>query len=542
VLRRLALLIIAAVPLAFLIMVAGSPTAAAHAALVSSDPLDGARLDRAPDRVTLRFDEPVQIVAGATRVISTAGGRADTGQPTPGDGGRSVIITLRGDLGHRPASYLVGYRVVSADGHVVAGSVRFGVRQDPQAISGAPTTGAGPPGVVSAIGTGLAYAGAVGAVGCIAAGLLVWPSALRSDRLRPVIIGGSVLIMIGTLAQIIAAGPAADGTGWAGLLRPEELPFTLIGDQGRLLAARFTLAAVLIPLGVAVRPARGEPDRVLLGSWLVAAVALLGTIAATGHGFTGSEQWLALIATMGHLAGMAVWIGGLIGLLIVIRPRLATLPRSAGALIDRWSRLAFLSIAVLVLSGEYLAWRQVQPIEALWRTTYGITLLIKLGLAAIAVIIGWAGSRVAASRSDVRGTRRAVTTELIIMTLVVAAATVLTASPPAKDRYGPPVNLTAQYDHDQLKIRVESTRRGPQLITVTPASASDRTTRTTRLSGQLSSDDAGVAAVGVHFVADDGHWRSTDATAPLPGWWQLQLTISPATGPSYVTQVGYRVW
>jgi copper transport protein len=546
VVRKLLLLIVA-VPAAVLIMFAGAPTASAHAVLVGSNPLDGSRLDSVPDQVTLRFDEPVRIVTGGTTVLSTAGGRVDTGRPSAADGGRVVIIALRG-TGTRAATYLVSYRIVSADGHVVVGSIRFGVGEDPAAVTQPAQGGAGPPGVISAIGTGLTYAGVIGAIGCLAVGLLVWPSVLRSDRLRPVIIGGPLLIMVGTIAELLAATPAAEGTGLRGMLQPQNLPFTLIGQQGRLLAARFTLAAALLPLGAAIRPTRGQPggDRVLQGAWWIASVGLLITVAASGHGFAGAQRWVALPATAVHLAAMAFWIGGVIDLVLVIRPRLRTLPRGAAAIVDGWSRRAFLAVAALVLSGEILAWRQVQPIEALWRTPYGITLLVKLGLAAAAVIIGWTGSRVAARRRDAAGTQRSMIIELVIMALVVAAATVLSATPPAKDRYGPSVSVSAPFARDRLQISIPDTRRGPQRITVTAVDDSGRRVAIHRLAGRLSSSDARVAAVDVRFVAAGGEWRSVDATAPLPGLWRLELTVTPGTasgtGPTYVTAAEYRVW
>ncbi|QGN32176.1 copper resistance CopC/CopD family protein [Microlunatus sp. Gsoil 973] len=428
---RKALLLIAVLPAALLIIAIGSPTAAAHAVLVGSTPLDGSRLDRIPARVTLRFDEPVQIVTGGTTVVSTAGGRVDAGKPSAGDSGRTVIIALDRRPGSHTATYLVSYRIVSADSHVVVGSIRFGVGEDPRSVNQPSQVGAGPPGVIAAIGTGLTYAGVVGAVGCLVAALLAWPSALRSDRLRPMIIGGPLLIMIGTIAELLAATPAAEGTGLAGMLQPQNLPFTLIGDQGRLLAARFTLAAALLPLGAAVRPTRAQPhgDRILQVAWWIASTAVLVTIAASGHGFAGANRWLALPATAVHLAAMAIWIGGVIDLLLVVRPRLGSLPRAAPAIVDAWSRRAFLAVAALVLSGEFLAWRQIQPIEALWQTPYGLTLLIKLGLAAGAVIIGWTGSRIALRRGNVARAGRLVIVEVVIMALVVAAATVLSATP-----------------------------------------------------------------------------------------------------------------
>lgn len=132
--------------------------------------------------------------------------------------------------------------------------------------------------------------------------------------------------------------------------------------------------------------------------------------------------------------------------------------------------------------------------------------------------------------------------EIVIMALVVAAATVLSATPAAKDQYGPPVSLAAPFATDQLKITITGTRRGTQQIIVRPVSRSGSAVPTRALTGQLSSADAGVAAVDVGFREESGHWQSQDATAPLPGLWQLTLTVSPKSGPSYVTRVVYRVW
>ena len=543
-LRKIIGLLLAALPIAFLVLTTGSPAASAHAVLESSDPLDGSRLTTIPARVSLRFDEPVRIIAGGTKVVSTAGGRADTGRPIAGDGGRSVIITLDRGLATQRATYLVSYRIVSADGHVVVGSIRFGVGQSPAAINQPVQTGAGPPGVIAAVGTGLGYAGLVGTIGCLAVAFLIWPSALRSTRLGPVTIGGPVLIMLGTVAQLVAATPAADGTGWAGMLQPQNVPFTLITPQGRLLAVQFTLAAALLPLGHAIGPGRKAPeqDTMLRVCWGLAAVALMGAMAATGHGFAGAGRWYAWPATAVHLTAMAIWLGGVIDLLLVLRPRLATLPRTAGQVVDRWSRLAFGSIAALVLSGEVLAWRQIQPIEALWQTPYGITLLIKLGLAAIAVIIGWTGSRVAAHHRDPARIGWMLIMEMVIMALVVGAATVLSATPAARDQYDPRARLTAPFGDDRLEITIAGTRRGTQDITVIPVDRTGVAIPAHALTGRLSSTQAGVAALDVRFRAVAGRWQSLDATAPLPGVWQLSLTVSGESGPSYVTEVAYRVW
>ena len=88
---------------------------------------------------------------------------------------------------------------------------------------------------------------------------------------------------------------------------------------------------------------------------LAGAAAVSMTVATLGHASVGEDAWLATPVTAVHLIAMAVWVGGLITLVI------AVLPKHNAENLRRWSRMAFLCVCTLVLTGEYQAWRQVQP-------------------------------------------------------------------------------------------------------------------------------------------------------------------------------------
>lgn len=101
------------------VMVAGP--ADAHAALVSTDPEDGARLERLPGQVSFTFNEAVgnvniavQAPDGSPVELSDVGAVDTTASATLADPGQ------RG-------TYTASYRVVSVDGHPVAGTVTFDV-------------------------------------------------------------------------------------------------------------------------------------------------------------------------------------------------------------------------------------------------------------------------------------------------------------------------------------------------------------------------------------------------------------------------------
>ena len=105
--------------------VLGTATPAfAHNVLISSDPRDGAQLEAGPASITLTFDQPVQ--AGEKFNTVTVTGPEGTrweadGEPTVKNS--SVVFPIR-PLGPA-AEYTVGYRILSADGHPVTGSLKF---------------------------------------------------------------------------------------------------------------------------------------------------------------------------------------------------------------------------------------------------------------------------------------------------------------------------------------------------------------------------------------------------------------------------------
>ncbi len=149
--------------------------AGAHAALVASDPAEGARIEAPPQNVTLTFNEPIQQQFAAVAVTGPDGGSHTVGEPTAT--GREVSIALDG-LG-AAGSYTVAYRVVSADGHPVAGQYRFVLTKSATATSTAPTV-ATPESSAS-----VAAAERPGADG----GLPVWPFAAAAIALVAIIIG-----------------------------------------------------------------------------------------------------------------------------------------------------------------------------------------------------------------------------------------------------------------------------------------------------------------------------------------------------------------
>ncbi|MDG4796359.1 copper resistance CopC family protein [Micromonospora sp. WMMD1082] len=121
--------------------------AAAHNQLTGSSPRDGARVATAPERVELRF--LARLDASTTKITITGPDNVDALGGKPRFSGNRVSAPL---APARAGLYIVGYEVVSGDGHPITGEVRFTLTTgtpaetpeptpaDPTAATPAPTT------------------------------------------------------------------------------------------------------------------------------------------------------------------------------------------------------------------------------------------------------------------------------------------------------------------------------------------------------------------------------------------------------------------
>ena len=103
------------------LLFAGARGAFAHASLVATEPRDGSMVAQAPKTVRLQFNEPV--TPAVIRVIDAEGRTRDDAAVHAAD--ETIEITL--PTGLPAGTQVISYRVISADGHPVAGSMMFSV-------------------------------------------------------------------------------------------------------------------------------------------------------------------------------------------------------------------------------------------------------------------------------------------------------------------------------------------------------------------------------------------------------------------------------
>lgn len=97
-----------------------------------------------------------------------------------------------------------------------------------------------------------------------------------------------------------------------------------------------------------------------------------------------------------HLMAVATWLGGLAALLVALHK----VPGIERAAVRSFSKVAFVSVLVLAVTGVYQAWRQLGSWSALTGTDYGQLLLLKVGLVAVLLGIAYVSRRWTARLAD----------------------------------------------------------------------------------------------------------------------------------------------
>jgi copper transport protein len=449
--RRGARLAVLAVAMSAVPVLLWAAPAAAHAAVVSSSPAQGQHLARAPHVVTIGFDQPVQPDAGGLAVLDSRGDavQVSSAHPTPA----TLQATLPSDLG--AGAYVANYTVTSVDGHVVSGGIVFlvgNVKAGSVSVVVRPKTT-----LTTWIDDGgqfLIYLGVLVASGVafffafvLGAGRDDEPQRLRRRAWASAVVALVGMAVTGASQAVLTGGGVASVTNW-GL---ERQAFS--GKFGQQCAAQLVGLALCL-LAFRLRTTMHRQFAAFYGL-LVAA----GAFVLFGHAWVSPERWLSIPADVAHVVFAALWAGGVVALVFVLRGRTRALFRntttsraavaapaaasggtatgwSSGAeaatttatlvldrpttstergaptggvgdggsgpgdlepdsalladttrLVGRFSSMAALTFAGIIVAGTLLAIAEVGSVANLFETGYGQLLLLKLGLVGLLLLL-----------------------------------------------------------------------------------------------------------------------------------------------------------
>ncbi|WP_435819913.1 copper resistance CopC/CopD family protein [Micromonospora tulbaghiae] len=510
-----------------LLLVPATP-AAAHAVLVSSSPAASAVVPEAPAQVVITFSEGVRKVPGKVRVIAPDGSRADRGEPTF----QGAEVTIPVDPSAGRGTYLVSYRVISADSHPVSGAFTYSVGAPSEPPTDSGTDNRANPVTENAVKVAK-YAGYTGLLLLVGPALVLaalWPRRLSRRGPARLAWTGLGLLAAATLAEVWLQVPYVNGGG------PFDVTGSGLGDVlgsaygtthlvrlGLLAAAAFLLRPLFAgPIG--------RTDGIILA---VLGGAALFTWPLAGHAAASPAPAVSVVVDAVHLGGMAVWLGGLVMLAVFLLRRADE--RELDAILPIWSRWAALSVAALLLAGTVQGLIEVASIQALFDTTYGRLLLAKIVL--FALVIGVAAysralvrRRVAAGRPGAM--RRAVVAELVITAVVLGVSATLVQTTPARTAAADVAGAEQGYFSTtlsspiySLEVQLDPAETGNNSMHLYAYTKDSRPQPVQEWKVTAALPSAGIEPITVPLLPLSDNHATGEVNLPARGDWQLRITV-----------------
>jgi copper transport protein len=550
--------------------------ASAHATLEGSSPQRGETVNSQPDAVVLRFSEPVEGNFGAVRVYDAEGEQVDAGDVFhPGGASSELAVELDPDL--PDGSYTATYRVVSADGHIVSGGYVFSIGQAGRAPEETVAELVADRGTdtVTEVGLGVAravqYAALALALGALSFMLLAWRPARRAvanasegweqasrsfdRRLRGVLLGAAVAGVASAVAGIVfhaaeAAGVSAGSALDSTILREE------LGTRFGTVWGLTTIAWALFGFGVFAVQRALQPWQAL------ALFAPLGFAALepalSGHPSTQSPVLLLLPANVLHVLAASVWLGGLAALLFVLPAATRELEppdrgRLLAAILARFSPIALLCVAAILLTGLGQAYAYVRDLDNLLDTAYGRAVLIKF-LLLVGLLMPLAAynrrrsvprlERIA-SGGEPPGRaglllRRALRGEVALLVLVLGVTAALASYAPATTVQPGPFSGSAPLGPAELEVTVDPARVGSNQVHLYlfDVKSGAQFSRIKELEVTATMPEKSIGPLPLEARrAGPGHYTVQGAQLGVEGDWRLEVAMRVSAFDEYAAEM-----
>ena len=436
--------------------------------------------------------------------------------------------------------------MISADSHPVAGAFVFNVRKA-NAGSCKQVFGAKTPGTIDALFKfvrALDFALILLVVGGAIALAVVLRSAAAELRTRlfRILAGLSFGLVVAGALCIVLQGAVAGGFGLSEAFRWDTIHSVLQTRFGHAFLWQIGVAIVVGALAL-----HGEPV-----AQARAPAALPASPAAPRsrpRGMHGRAARSRSSLDVFHIAAASTWVGGLaftiLALLLAGDDRWPLASRA----VPRFSLIAVLSVATLIVAGSLRGYQEVRSFHGLWDTTYGQLLLVKIALVLPLLALGAYNNRYAvprlkkqiASVVEQRRFLRAAGAELAIMAVIVGVTAVLVTEPPAKASIS-----AAKYATDtipigplELNYLIDPAKTGPNVIHLYfyrpksgfPASVSDA-----KMSATLPSKNLGPLRIPLTRIVPS-HYTTSSGVFPEAGDWQVTFEIRRGQFQSYTQTV-----
>jgi len=385
-----------------------------HATLLRTVPQANSRLEQLPPRVELYFNEGIEEIFNGVRVLNRNGLPVHSGQATLSRNRRELSVALKDNL---PSGiYTISWRATSSDGHQIGGNFGFSVGEEFQAsemVEGQSEEGENWPGFSMALTRWLYFLTLMVFVGGFTFGALILVPLIKHSELeipaevltalrKPFLrfsLWSWVVLLVTALFNLLFKAAAMAGTPLLGAVNGDILTAVISSSQyGRMWALGFVVTLVSgivfwLYRSIWTAPQDISKSALLLYLGTALGTVLLFTVSNSGHAAAVTEwRAVALGSDVLHLMATAIWVGGLIYLVLLMRLLSAAEPplraQLLGEVLLRFSRMAQFCVLTIVLTGAYTTWIHIPSWSAFVTTWYGWTLLTKIVLVLPLLAIG----------------------------------------------------------------------------------------------------------------------------------------------------------
>ena len=527
--------LVAALAILVGVLALGTTAASAHATLESSSPADGQSVLTSPSEIRITFSEAVTTISGGLSVLDADGKTVDTGNSEIVDG-RTLVAPISESLSD--GTYVATYRVLSADGHPVSGSLLFGVGEGALDRSALPSSnGDRLWEIIGGISRFIIYLAALVAAGVAFFLAFIHDRAEDRWRIVPFVRIGSILALFSAIGIVMSQAALLTGKGAGAVTDSNVLRDVLNQNLG------WSLALLMIGLA-AVHLSTDIPKKVVSQSLaLSGGLAITVSFAVWGHATELSPTAISLAANAIHATAAALWLGGLVGLVMVLSLRAPETVRSTAGIIGRFSLMAFWSVIALTIAGLTLTITGSDAsLNSILTTTWGQLILAKIGLTLIVVLIAaWNRRKLVpslitptedTSELAVRWATllRTIRAEAVLLVAVIALTAIVVNVPPARtavvattDR----VDTTQRVDTGTVQLSVDPAIVGPNTVAVRYADETGQPVNVANsMSIEFSQPSAGLEPITRQVPASEpGVFVIQGNELSIPGTWTITIAV-----------------
>lgn len=500
-----------------------------HATVISSNPSPNEAMDTLPEKISIQFSENIQPAFHSLEVFSQDGQKVPVQKSAISEQSEKILeAKWKGTVDE--GVYYIKWRVVSSDGHPIEGTIPFQFG-DSASLSDQDHSkvNAGFPNSINVFLQGLQYI-SFAAV----AGILFFRLSLTKDsrlfqasgRARLYLWISYIGLALATFCSLPLKVTIDAGVGWSDAFNGTYIKEVLNGTSFGTIWIIQILMLILLFLALYFMLENPLNKALPFLSFIMTAFLMLGK-ALTGHTAAVPNHVLAVLMDFLHILSMALWMGGLMALLVIL-PGMAD--RQAvqedkkifyWTIIQRFSRWAFACVIILVISGIYSSLQHVPTIHSLFNTTYGQLLLAKIVLMTVMIVLGaWHFLK---GKKQTKKLGYSAGMELGIGVAVLLVAALLTNVQTAMSSPGPFEKTIKTEENNEVTLMVTPNEVGDNRIQVELANGGEQIADIEQLTLTMEPADGQGGEIKLQLQGKTKGKFTSKSILTLPGKWNIHV-------------------